>query len=198
MVFNIQLKDCKELVSAQEGITAISFHHKFLSSVGYSYPFHKDRSVLDEIYAQKNLIEKYSIFEIFYLLSRNTVFNGVYTKVEDKIITEIPFWSDSNNFSQGSCEFILDGACYVAEHHCAKFKTLVCVRKNQQLIFRATLISNENNKGNVISISESKVDNREVILLTALANLLCDKENSRNDAEYRKFLAYTLNQKSGM
>lgn len=182
MFFKKKTKDCIELLKANKDIIGRPFHNRYLASATYSYPSHKDKDVMDRIFNQKKLIDENGFFETILSLARNTAYGHEYIKFTDKLIQEIPHWSDSRNYSQTSASFILNGESYIAEQHSSNFNSLVCLYKNSELIFGATLIGHRQSGKDAIAIGSSKLKSDEVSLLIAFANL-SEQSASKNRSD---------------
>lgn len=180
--------DCIELLNANEPIIGKPFHNRFLAAATYSYPSHKDQDVMNKIFQQKKLIDENSVFETVYSLARNTAYGEEYVKFTDEFKQEIPRWSDKRNYSQTSATFVLNGKTYIAEQHSSNFNSVVCLYKNSELIFGATLIGHRANERDAIAIASSNLDENEIVLLVALANLSYELTKSKREVSWNKLM----------
>lgn len=184
MFFKKKSIDCIELLNANKAIMGMPFHNKFLVSASYSYPSHKDKDVMDRIFNQKKLIDENGVFETVLTLARNTAFGDEYIKFSDKLIQDVPRWSDKKNYSQTSATFLLNGANYTAEQHSSNFNSLVCLYKNNELIFGATLIGHQADINDSVAIASSKLTFEEIQLLIDFANLSTQVSKQRRESSW--------------
>lgn len=194
MFFKKKLKDCVELLNANKNALGKPFHNKFLSSATYSYPSHRDKDVTERIFNQKKLIDENGVFETILSLARNTAHGDEYINFTDKLIQEVPRWSDKRNFSQTSATFILSGATYTAEQHSSNFNSLTCLYKNNELIFGATLIGYSADTKDAIAIASSKLSYEEIRLLIDFANLSSQVSKQRREASWNSLMEKDLNE----
>jgi hypothetical protein len=188
MFFKKKLKDCIELLNSNKSELGKPFHNKFLASASYSYPSHRDKEVVDRIFNQKKLIDENGVFETVLFLASNTAFINEYIRFTNKFIQDVPHWSDKRSFSQTSATFILNGATYTAEQHSSNFNSLVCLYKNLELVFGATLIGHNGTTKDAIAIASSKLTNDEVQLLIDFANLSAQVSKRRREASWNTLL----------
>lgn len=192
MFFSKKSKDCIELLDANKSSLGKPFHNKFLASASYSYPSHKDKEVMDRIFTQKKLIDENGVFETILLLARNTAFGDEYIRFTNKLIQDVPRWSDKKNFSQTSATFILNGDTYTAEQHSSNFNSLVCLYKNIELVFGATLIGHNGSTKDAIAIASSKLCYAEVQLLIDFANLSAQVSKQSREASWSSLMEKDL------
>lgn len=164
-------KDCIELLNANKKYFGLPYQNRYLASATYSYPSHKDKSVMDRIFHQKKIIDENGFFETTLSLATNTAYGDEYIKYTNKFIQTVPKWSDKKSNSQSSTTFKLNEVIYTAEQHSSNFNSLVCLYKNKEIIFCATLIGRRGNDRDAISITSSKLMDDELKLLIAFANL---------------------------
>lgn len=181
-MFKKKTKDCIGLLNANNVIIGKPFQNKFLASATYSYPSHKDEDVMSKIVHQKKLIDENSVFETVFSLARNTAFGEDYISFTNKFSQEVPHWSDKRNYSQSSAMFVLNGKTYSAEQHSSNFNSLVCLYANSELIFGATLIGHRADERDAIAIADSKLNQNEISLLVAFANLSEDTAKRKKNA----------------
>lgn len=187
MFFKKNSKDCIELLNDKKSIIGRPFHNRFLASASYSYPSHSDPEVMSRIYYQKKLIDENGVFETTLSLACNTAHGDDYVKFKKDLIQDFPHWADKNNFSQSFTVFKLNGISYIAEQHSSNFNCVVCLYKEKEVIFNATLIGYRANEANTISINSSKLDPSELKLLIAFANLSEEIMEKRRNASSNTF-----------
>jgi hypothetical protein len=192
MFFKKKSKDCIELISANKSIIGKPFHDKFLTSASYSYPSHKDKDVMDRIFDQKKLIDGNGVFETVLALARNTAYGDEFIKFSDRLIQDVPRWSDKLNYSQTSTTFVLNGSTYTAEQHSSNFNSLVCLYKNNDLIFGATLIGHQGDNIDSVAIASSKLTIEEIQLLIDFANLSAQVSKQKRDASWNSLMEKDL------
>lgn len=184
-----QLIDCKDLVDAEQ--IGKPFHNQYLATATYSFPSHKDKEVMDRIYAQKKLIEKYCVFEVVNALAKITTYSDAYINFSEKFIQKIPHWSDPRNVSQTSTRFSLNGINYIAEQHSSNYCSLECLYRNDEIIFVATLITTQDSSGEIkytIDIASSILNEKEIKLLTAFATTAEILGKQKRDASWDKMM----------
>ncbi len=189
MFFKKKLIDCKDLVDA--GQIGKPFHNKFFATAVYSYPSHKDKEVMDRIYAQKKLIEEYGVAEAVNALAQITTYADEYINFSDKFIQEIPHWSDPTNVSQTSTRFVLNGHKYIAEQHGSNFCSMACLYRNDEVIFACTSITTQDTSGKfktALNIISSKINEDEIKALVAFANTAQARAKQKRDASWDKIM----------
>jgi len=187
MFFKKKTIDCNSLLDGSKSDISKPFNNRFLASAKYSYPSHNDKEVMDRIFYQKKLVDEYGVFEAIHSLARNTAYGEEYIKFTEKLIQNVPRWSDWRNYSQTSATFLFNGLTYTAEQHSSNFNSLVCLYRNSELIFGATLIGRRQNENDYISISNSKLDEEEIRRLIAFANLSEDTAKQKRNQSWNKF-----------
>jgi hypothetical protein len=187
MFFKKKPMDCISLLDGNKSDIGKPFNNRFLASATYSYPSHKDKDVMDRIFYQKKLVDENGVFEAIHSLARNTAYGEEYIKFSEKLIQNVPRWSDWRNYSQTSATFLLNGVTYTAEQHSSNFNSLVCLYRNSDLVFGATLIGRRQHECDSISISNSKLDEKETSLLIAFANLSEDTAKRKKNESWSKF-----------
>lgn len=181
-MFFKKTKDCIELLNANKQIVGKPLQNRFIASAIYSYPSHKDQEAMNRIFHQKKLIDENSVFETVYFLARNRAYRDEHIKFTNTFTQEIPHWSDKRNYSQSSTKFLLNSKTYSAEQHSSNFNCAVFLYKNSELIFGATLIGHRADERDAIAIENSKLDENEITLLVALANLSNETAKTKKDA----------------
>lgn len=194
MFFKKNTKDCIELLNANKSVIGKPFHNRYLAAATYSYPSHKDADVTNRIFQQKKLIDENGVFETVLSLARNTAYGDEYIKFTDKLIQEVPRWSDSRNYSQTSTTFVLNGATFIAEQHSSNFNSLACLYKNNELIFGATLIGHRADERDAIAIASSKLNTDDLNLLISFANLSEDVAKNKRDASWNSLMDKDLSE----
>lgn len=188
MFLNRKTKDCIDLLNENKCVIGIPYVNKFLAAANYSYPSHKDKDVMDRIFYQKKLIDENGMFEAILSLAKNTTFSNEYINYTGKLIQKTPRWSDEKNYSQSSTTFTLAGKSYTAEQHSSNFNSLVCLYRNKELIFGATLIGHQQGERDAIAIESSKLELEEIGLLVAFANLSEDMAKSKRNSSWNKLI----------
>ena len=189
MFFKKKRIDCKNLIDADQ--IGKPFHNQYLATATYSFPSHKDKEVMDRIYAQKKLIEKYCVFEVVNALAKITTYSDAYINFSDKFIQKIPHWSDSKNVSQTSTRFTLNGINYIAEQHSSNYCSLECLYRNDEIIFVSTLITTQDSYGTIkyaIDIASSMLNEEEIKILIAFANTAEILGKQKRDASWNKMI----------